>query len=287
MTPSEHRRELARTIAAAHQRLGVPGLMAVVSGSVADDAADELSDVDMAITWPELPAPERLQAACESVGAAPWHWQAGTWDAGEVVVAFRHQGIEVQIAYSDTACMERDLAEVLEQHNPDTPLHKLAEGLLKAQPLEGAALLHALQRRVAAFPPPLARAMAAHFLTRVTPWRAVPQLLQRDTLPWCRELQVQVCWRLLGALAGLNQRYFTTFQFKRLHAFANSLPMAPPALAQRMQQALSADSATAFALLHALEAEVLQLVAQHWSDLDLREVQQRHQAFQPTTLPAS
>jgi len=286
MSPSEHRREMARTIAAAHQRLGVPGLMAVVSGSVADAAADDLSDIDMALTWPELPAPEHLRAACASVGAAPWHWQAGTWDAGEVVVAFRHQGIEVQIAYSSAACMERDLAEVLEQHNPDTPLHKLAEGLLKAQPLEGAGLLQALQQRVAAFPAPLARAMATHFLGRVTPWRAVPQLLQRDTLPWCRELQVQLCWRLLGALAGLNQRYFTTFQFKRLQAFADSLAVAPPALAQRMDQALSADSATAFALLHALEAEVLQLVARHWPEMDLREVRQRHQAFQPLAAPA-
>jgi hypothetical protein len=175
--------------------------------------------------------------------------------------------------------LQRDLDQLLVHHDPDTPLHKLAEGLLKAQPLLGADVLSGLQRRLAVFPPPLGRAMAAHFLGRVTPWAAVERLLQRDALLWCRQIQLEACWRMLGALAGVNGLYFTTFQFKRMRAFASQLALSPPDLAQRLEFASGADPAAAFAALHALEGEVLAIVGRCWPDLDLRVVHDRWRQF--------
>ncbi|HRI18734.1 MAG TPA: hypothetical protein PL196_09445, partial [Burkholderiaceae bacterium] len=249
LSPSDQRRAIARRVADAHRPLFGDALLALVSGSVVEDLADARSDVDMAIVFPDLPAEEALRGAC----GAPWIWQAGAPAEGSLVVAFKIDGIEVQIAYSDDATLARELDQVLVAHDPDTPLHKLAEGLLKAEPLAGAERLHALQARIADFPAPLAEAMAAHFLGRVaTPWRAIAQIVHRDAALWCRELQVQLGYRLVGALAGLNGLYFTTFQFKRMERFVARMAVAPADFAARIEHALAADVASGFAELHAL-----------------------------------
>ncbi len=254
-------------------------MMALVSGSVVEDIADARSDVDMCIAFDALPAEPVLRDACEASGAEPWHWQAGALTDGGLVVAFKLDGVEVQIAYNDSATLTSELDQVLIAHDPDTPLHKLAEGLHKAEPLFGEAKLRALQARVAEFPPPLGRAMAAHFLGQVTPWRAIGQIVHRDATLWCRQLQAEAGYRLLGALAGLNGQYFTTFQFKRMERFAAKLTIAPQAFAQRIEQALHADITYGFQTLHALESEVLALVAARWPDLDLTAPRARHASF--------
>ncbi len=277
ITPSDVRRSLARRVADAHvAALEGASLMALVSGSTVEDLADERSDIDMSIVVEQLPGAQALQAACAGAGAAPWHWTAGTLAEGGLVVAFKLDGIEVQIAYSDHATLQRELDQVLLQHDPDTPLHKLCEGLAKAEPLAGGARLAALQARIAAFPPALGRAMSAHFLGQSTPWRAMAQIVHRDALPWGRELQVQCTWRLLGALAGLNGVYFTTFQCKRTSKLVASFASAPTEFAARLDAALGAPLAEGFAALHALEAEVIGLVQARWPDLDLAEVRRRH-----------
>lgn len=276
MTPSELRRGIARDVALAHAPLAGAALLALVSGSVVEDLADERSDVDMSIVFDALPAEDALRAAC----GRPWIWQAGALGEGSLVVAFRVDGIEVQIAYSDHATLCRELDQVLVAHDPDTPLHKLAEGLSKAEALSGAERLRALQARIADFPEALGRAMAAHFLGRVTPWRAIAQIVHRDATLWCRELQVQAGYRLIGALAGLNGLYFTTFQFKRMRRFVERMSIAPADLAARLEDSLRAASpAASFAGVHALEAEVIELVARRWPDLDLAPTRERHAAF--------
>lgn len=270
---SDLRRRLAQRVADLHAPLA-PWL-GLVSGSTVEDLADARSDIDMSLVFETLPAESALRAACPGA----WAWQIGALAEGSGVVAFPLEGIEVQIGYSDRATLQRELDQVLLRHDPDTPLHKLCEGIAKAEPLCGAAALVGLQARIALYPPELARALAAHWLGRVTPWRAIAQIVHRDALPWCRELQVQATMRLLGALAGLNHLYFTDFQFKRLHAFERKLVLRPPALAARLEAVLSTPPAQGFAELHALEGEVVERVAARWPDLDLSAVRSRRLAF--------
>ncbi|MBX3606982.1 MAG: hypothetical protein KF788_17015 [Piscinibacter sp.] len=270
---------IAQRVADAHRGLDDASLLAFVSGSTVDGLADERSDVDMSVVFAALPPEEALRVACRRVGG-DWFWQAG--DLGEgLVVAFHVDGIEVQIGYASEAGLVHDLDEVLVRHNPDTPQHKLAEGVLKAVPLAGAERLAALQARLADFPPALGRAMVAHGLVAPLSWRGAAQLLHRDAALWCRDVQVDACYRLLLVLCGLNRRYFTRFQVKRLHRLAAQLAIAPPDLAGRIERLLAAPAREAFDALHALEGEVIERVALHQPEIDLGPVRQRRAAYRP------
>jgi hypothetical protein len=275
------RQRLAQRVADAHRGIDDSTLLAFVSGSVVDGLADALSDVDMSVVMAELPSREQLEQACRAAGGEPWFWTSGDLAEQWLVVAFRIDDIEVQVAYASHAMLQLQLDELLLRHHPDTPLHKLAEGILKAEPLFGQRPLQALQARLAAFPPELARAMARHYSATAVPWRAMNQLIERDAALWCRELQVQACYRLLGLLAAVNRRYYSCFQNKRLHHWAGSLELAPPALADRLEALLCAPPRAAAVALHALEGEVLNLLALHMPELDLSAVQAGRSQFSP------
>lgn len=271
---------IAQRIADAHRGIDDASLLSFVSGSSVEGLADALSDVDMSVVFATLPDEARLREACRRVGS-DWFWSQGSLAEGGMVVAFHVDGIEVQIGYSSLDRLNADIDQLLVGHDPDTPNHKLAEGVLKALPLAGAERLAALQARLALFPLALGRAMVAHGLATPMPWRAAQQLLRRDAALWCREIQVDACYRLLLMLCGLNGRYFTRFQVKRMHRLASLLAVAPPALADRIEALLVAPPREAFALLHQLEGEVLDLVAARWPDVDLGEAHKRRAAFAP------
>lgn len=273
------RRRLAQRVADAHRGLDDSSLLAFVSGSVVVGLADARSDVDMSIVLRELPPRADLEAACARAGGEPWFLTSGDLAAQQAVVAFMADGIEVQVAYASHAVLHEQIDELLLRHNPDTPLHHLAAGILEAEPLFGHRPLQALQARLADFPPALALAMARHFSATATPWKAMRQLVHRDAPLWCRDLQVQACYRLLGLLAAVNSRYYTTFQNKRLHHFAASLDLVPPGLADRIESLLAAPPRTAALALHALEGEVLSLLESRFPTLDLAAVHARRADF--------
>ena len=277
---ARQRVEIAQRVAHAHRGIDDASLLAFVSGSTVDDLVDERSDVDMSVVFAALPDEQRLRQACRAVGSE-WNWTIGHLGDGAGVVSFLVDGIEVQIGYSSKARLSDDLDELLLRHNPDTPIHKLAEGVLKAHALAGAAQLAELQARLAAFPPELGLAMVRHALATPMPWRIVPQLLQRDAGLWLRELQVEACYRLLLTLCGLNSRYFTRFQVKRVGRLASLLPLAPPRLAARIDTLLAAPHQAAFSQLHQLEGEVLALLARHRPQFDLEAAHQRRRLFTP------
>jgi hypothetical protein len=112
-------------------------------------------------------------------------------------------------------------------------------------------------------------------------WRGAAQLLHRDAPLWCREIQVDACYRLLLVLCGLNGRYFTRFQVKRMRHLASKLALAPPDLAARIEALLAAPPRAAFDALHALEGKVLDLVATHRPDVDLEPARKRWAAYAP------
>ncbi|MBI5719301.1 MAG: hypothetical protein HZC37_16660 [Burkholderiales bacterium] len=289
-------------MADAHRGIDDASLLAFVSGSTVDDLIDELSDVDMSVVFARLPGEAVLREACRRAASGPaaeagrvgergggegegegeWAWTLGNLDHPTEggVVSFRLDGIEVQIGYATEAGLAADIDDLLVRHNPDTPNHKLAEGIDKALPLAGAERLRSLQARLAHFPDGLARAMVEHGLNaKPTHWRAARQIIHRDAPLWSREIQVEACYGLLLVLCGLNRRWFTRFQVKRMRRLAQRLPLAPANLVPRIEQLLSAPPREGFDALHALEAEVLALVAAQMPEVDLAPVRRRHLAY--------
>ena len=279
MPPADVRRDIARRVALAHEPLLPGALAAMVFGSTVDGMADGRSDLDMGIVFDELPAEDELRAACQSAGGAAWSWHNGNLREEGMAVGFDFEGIEVQIAYTSPVILQRDLDELLVDHKPDTLNHKVAEGLLKAEPLIAPERLAAWRAQVARYPQGLADAMMRHHLAEPTPWKWFGYLLQRDSALWCRELLVDACYRLFGLLAGLNHRYYTHFQFKRMHRFAGELRHAPPDLADRVEALLVAPLPEAFRALYALDGEVLALLAVHAPHIDCGAAHDRRTRF--------
>ena len=201
-----------------------------------------------------------------------------------MVVAFQVDGVDVQVRYSDHATLNREVDALLTQDTPDTPLHKLGESILKAEPLAGRAELARLQARLTTFPPELARAMVKHFLAAPTPWKAISQIAEPDAMLWCREVQVDACYRLCGVSAALSRRYFTRFQVKRMRHHSARFDHAPADLAERIERVLQAQPRDAFAQLFALEGDVLELVARTMPQIDLGAVRSRRAAYHPSPL---
>jgi hypothetical protein len=273
------RRAIAQRVADAHEPLLPGATTAMVFGSTADGPADTRSDIDMSIVFEQLPDEAELRSACHAAGGGDWTWQSGNLHEEGLAVSFRLDGVEVQVVYTDPRILQADLDELLVEHKPDTLNHKIAEGLLKAQPLIAPERLQAWRAQVAAFPPALGDAMMRHYLTEPTPWNWFGLLLHRDAQLWSRQLLVEACYRLFGVLAGLNRCYFTTFQFKRVRRFAERLTLAPADLVDRIEALLAAPLPDAFTALYALDGEVLALVAAHAPQIDLSAVRERRGRF--------
>ncbi|HEU5297370.1 MAG TPA: hypothetical protein VFU71_21510 [Burkholderiaceae bacterium] len=276
------RRAIAQRVADAHEPLLPGAITAMVFGSTIDGPADTRSDVDMSIVFEQLPDEAELVAACRSAGGGAWNWRSGNLHEEGLAVSFHLEGIEVQVVYTDPHKLQADLDELLVEHKPDTLNHKIAEGLLKAQPLIGPEPLELWRAQVAAFPAELADAMMRHYLAEPTQWKWFGLLLHRDADLWSRQLLVEACYRLFGVLAGLNRCYFTTFQFKRVRRFAHRLAIAPSNLVERVESLLVAPLPDAFASLYALDGEVLALLAQHAPQIDLSAAHERRTKFSLT-----
>jgi hypothetical protein len=276
------RRAVAQRVADAHEPLLPGAITAMVFGSTADGLADTRSDIDMSIVFEQLPAEDELAAACRSTGGGAWAWRSGRLHEEGMAVSFELDGIEVQVVYTDPRILQADLDELLVEHKPDTLNHKIAEGLLRAQPLIAPERLDAWRAKVAAFPPELGDAMMRHHLAEPTQWKWFGLLLHRDAQLWSRQLLVEACYRLFGVLAGLNHCYFTTFQFKRVQRFAAQLAIAPPNLVDRIEALLVAPLPEAFTSLFALDGEVLALLAEHAPQIDLSAVLERRTRFSLT-----
>lgn len=277
---SRQRIDIARRVADAHRGIGDASLLSFVSGSSVDDLADERSDVDMSVVFAALPDRDALRAACRRVGE-DWYWVGEDDDGDGFAVSFRVDGIEVQIGYAAEADLVRALEDVIVRHDADTANAKLVEGVLKALPLVRGEWLAAMQRRLADFPPALGRRMVEAALAPPVSWRGISQLPHRDTVVWCRELQVEGCYRLLQILCGLNRIYFTRHQVKRVHRLAATFEHAPPRLADRLDALLAAPPLEGFVELHRLEGEVLDIVGRQMPDLDLALIRERRARFAP------
>jgi hypothetical protein len=97
----------------------------------------------------------------------------------------------------------------------------------------------------------------------------------RDAHLWLNQVLVETSFNILGALAGINRLYFSPFQFKRLREFVSRMQLAPPRLANRLDQVFLASGPDAMREAEQLFLETLELAEQQLPGLDTAGLRHR------------
>ena len=234
----------------------------LLTGSAAIGESDYSSDLDLILYYDRLPSEAALAACREELGGTD-HVELGRADE-EFGEQFKVEGIDCQLGHGTVAAWERDMAAVLVGLEVDTPIQKALGGLLQGIVLHDPdGLLAGWRARASEYPEALRVAMIEVNLAIPATWYISDRLKPRDAKLWLREELIGDAYQLLGVLAGLNRVYFSRFQFKRLRRFADSLPIAPDNLADRIDLLAEADEDLAVATLEQLVTEVRELVRVH------------------------
>ena len=245
---------------------------AAITGSNAEGHADEFSDLDMTVYYTRLPSEKAILAVRERLGGGPVTWNVGKHSDDEMAFAYRVQGVECQIGHVTIERWEADIDRVLRGEELASPLHKAMSGTLISTAVKGEDLLEKWKSRLRDYPDSLATAMVNHHVSFFPIWGILPRLSRRNGELWMRQVMVESSFNILGVLAGLNRQYFTPFQFKRTALFIQTLKIAPPALATRLESLWSTNLHNAALALKELVADTADLVAQHVPEVDLTTV---------------
>jgi hypothetical protein len=243
-----------------------------ITGSSAEGHADRYSDLDMTMYYDVMPPEAELRRVREQVSDGVLVWSMGQYADGEFAEAFRLNGIEVQIGHTTVEKWEAAIAAVLNGEEPGSPIHKAMSGTLVSTPVFGAGRLAEWQARIRNYPDILRLAMVKHHLKFFRVWALVGRLETRDAGLWFRQMLVESSFNLLGVSAGLSRRYFTPFQFKRARSFIETLDIAPPDLANRLESLWTLPRAEAASALRALVAETVDLVDRELPEVDTSAV---------------
>jgi hypothetical protein len=266
--PTEQLRALARRITDAYLRhMTLSG--AILAGSGARGDADRYSDLDLLLYAEEVPPAEAPAAARRELGA------------GRAVVLLAHgpngfldqfplEGVQCQVGVIPLGDVEDELDGLLVDHEGlDTPVAKIATGMLEGIPLYGDELIARLRARVADYPQGLREAMVRHWWRFFPLWYHEPSLAVRDAPLWRQEELVNAAYALIGTLAGVNSLYFARFEFKRQRAFLEKLVLAPPRFAERLESLFALPPAEAVAELGALVLETQAIVQRELPGVDV------------------
>ena len=142
---------------------------AMVTGSVVEGLSDEFSDCDMSIYYDELPTEEELQLARQQNQGSERLWIMGDRSEGGFAESYIVNGVECQFGHVTIAQWEKDISDILEQFNTQTPLIKAMSGTLIGIPLYGESLVQKWKTKIANYPDGFAQAMVEHYLKKS--WR--------------------------------------------------------------------------------------------------------------------
>jgi hypothetical protein len=258
----------ARNIADAYIAHSDPRAV-LLTGSVGEGLADELSDIDLIAYYDVLPPQQSLERAHAQIGGTALLHNGFS-------ATFRVDGVECEVAHFIVAEAERRLATVLDDHEADTRVHKHLMGITAGQALHGEPLIRSWQNRAADFPERLRRNMAEFYVNRQFPFWYIEGFWQkRDAHLWLHQTLVETGFNVLGALSGTNRLYFSPFQFKRLRQFVDRMAIAPPGLADRLDRVFLASEGDAMREGEQLFGDVLELVEAELPGLDTSGLRHR------------
>lgn len=265
---------LARRMAQNYVALTRPEAI-MVTGSVAQGQADFYSDLDMTLYYSALPSEDELELAHKKSGGGPRLWTLGSRDEGVLVEAFPVEEVECQLGHSTIATWEREMSQILEQLDIDSPLQKALYGMLICIPLHGESLIRHWKTQIADYPTPLAQAMVEKHLDFFPLWSMSRGLTYRDADLWMHQVLVETLHNILGVLSGLNHLYYSPFQFKHMDAFISQMAIAPPDLSSRLKHLLRIQPVDFIPQLRELVSETVALVELHLPAVNTSKARQQ------------
>ena len=236
-------------------------------GSVAYGHVDHYSDIDLAIYYDELPTPEQLDIAMKTNGAEKLVWALGERNDGGIIESYLVKGVECQFAHTTAEAWQRHMDSVLVNLDVDSPIQKALSGLLEGTAIHGAEFIEKYKEQARTYPEALAQAMVKRYLNFQPLWAIQERLKVRDTLLWRQQILVEGAQNVLGVLAGLNHLYYTTFQFKRMGHFIDSMKIKPADLEAKLTRMLS-DADRGPQIFKGIVADVVELIETHMPEAD-------------------
>jgi hypothetical protein len=225
---------IAEEILAAVQER-VPVQAALLAGSAGRGNADFYSDVDLPFYVDEVPSENVLTKIREAVGGTnPIRRDEPT--EHHIGEEFTLEGIRTEISFTTVSRVESGLDQLLvELDEVASPLQKIASGIAEGLPLYGQDMIEGWRSRILAYPQPRRRAVIQRYWNFFPLWYYADAMAARDTELWRIEMLVDASLNLLGVLAGLNRRYYSRFELKRMHTLISKMSIAPPNLADRLE----------------------------------------------------
>ena len=276
MTPaSQFLQVVAETVANSYKQL--PTIRAaMVTGSVAKGLADTYSDIDMTLYYAdELPDEADLHTIREGLGGSERVWVLGDRSQGSFAEAYELDNVQIQIGHTTIASWEATIAHVRDNLDVESSVQKAMEGTLACQAIYGKRLIDQWKATIADYPPALGKAMVEKNLQFFPVWGLEPHFQTRDATLWYHAILVESAQHLIGILAGLNQLYFTTFQFKRMQRFIDQMAHKPHQLGERIEALFTNNMHDAVTDLEALVQETIQLVERHLPEIDTTYAKRR------------
>lgn len=246
----------------------------ILTGSAADGHADLYSDLDLIVYHHTMPAEPSFARVRERLGAENLQ-VLGPYGESHYMEDFWVDGVEMQLANTTVAAWEEQLAEILVRHTPGTLTEKALQGVQKCIALAGEDLVAGWRRRIDAYPDGLAVANARHYLSFFPLWYYRDRFHGWDADIFRRASLVENAQNLLGVLAAVNRKYYTSFQLKRQTDLIDSLEESPARLSERLQQVFGADMDEAADEMQKLVSETLTIVERRLPEVDTAGVRRR------------
>jgi hypothetical protein len=254
----------------------LPGVRAaMITGSAAEGISDFYSDLDTTVYWDSFPDPDAFEACRHANGGGPLNWIIGDRNEGSFAESYHVNRVECQIGHATLETWQKDMDEVLVDFNPTTVNQKAVWGTSFCIPVFGEDLINAWKARIANYPDGLRLAMVKHFLALSPSWGITVRVVDRDSSIWQRQLLVDSCHNLFGVLAGLNRVYYSSFQFKRMSKFIDSLAFTPDHLRARTEKLFQVPFIEAAEVMRDLIGDAVVLVESQLPDVDTSKLRHR------------
>ncbi|MEZ5337640.1 MAG: nucleotidyltransferase domain-containing protein [bacterium] len=246
----------------------LPGLRCVLlTGSVASGQADAASDVDMAVYFDEMPGREQLEAFRAALAGGAWIFFFGDPAEGGCAISFSIDGVKHDFGMAALDPWREWMQDILVNHNHESPLQKAASGIMDARVLYGPETADWIRQQVQHYPRGLGVKMLQAHLNFFPAWVPLQMAWQRGDILHYQQILVEEANHLLHLLCALNSVYHYG-EFKRLGQYAAKFRLGPRDVETRINALFSAPPEQAVGEIHAMLAELMQLIERDWPEVD-------------------